>query len=228
MNTMITHLARMLTLLLASCLFTGCFDIVEEVTMHNNGAGTIKATINLSKSKTKVASLMKLDKVDGMKIPTQGDIRREMAAIVSILQKTPGISNVQHSLDFNNFIGTLSCNFTSVEALNAFTQTLSKQLETNISGYSSYAYQTKSGVFERISKQSPEAKKKLDALSPESKKSFDDAYYSAIYRFDKTIQSVSNPQAKISPNKKATMLKVPALQVIDGRVNLSNKIQLSN
>ena len=93
---MIVNFSRLLILLLVSVLLSGCFDVVEEVTMHNNGAGTIKATMNLSKSKTKVASLMKLDKVDGVKIPTQGDIRREMAAIVSILQKTPGISNVRH------------------------------------------------------------------------------------------------------------------------------------
>ncbi|WP_133228524.1 hypothetical protein [Sphingobacterium corticibacter] len=224
---MIVNFSRLLILLLVSVLLSGCFDVVEEVTMHNNGAGTIKATMNLSKSKIKVASLMKLDKVDGIKIPKQADIRAEMATIVSILQKTPGISNVQHSLDFTNFIGTLSCNFTSVEALNTFTRTLSKQLDVDMNGYSSFTYQPKTGVFERKSNPNPEAKKKLESLSPESKKSFSDAYYSAIYRFDRPINSVSNSHAKISSNKKATMLKVPALQVIEGRVNLSNRIQLS-
>ncbi|MCL7987309.1 hypothetical protein M8998_05065 [Sphingobacterium sp. lm-10] len=225
---MIASLKRLLIVFSFSILLTGCFDIVEDVALQSNGSGTIKATVNLSKSKTKVASLMKLDKVDGMKIPKPADIRKEMAEIVAILQKTPGISQVQHSLDFTNFIGSLSCKFTSVEALNAFTTTLSNHLKTNINGYSNYGYQSKTGIFERKSNYNTEAKKKLESLSPESKKSFHDAYYSAIYRFDRPIVSVSNPAAQVSANKKAIMMKVPALQVLEGKINLSNKIQLSN
>ncbi len=228
MKRTIGYFVRMLTLLSFTLSLSACFDIVEDVTVHNNGTGFIKATMNMSKSKTKIASLMQLDKVDGMKVPKQADVRREMNNVISILQKTPGISNVQHSLDFNNFVGTLSCEFSSVAALNAFTSALSKRLEVNISGYSNYTFNSGSGVFERRFKPSPEARKKLESLSPESKKSFDNAYYSAIYRFDKPIRSVSNAQAKISSNKKAVMLKVPALQVVEGQINLSNNIQLSN
>lgn len=225
---MILHLIRLLLFVSSCFLLSGCFDIVEDVSFRSDGSGIIKATINLSKSKTKVASLMKLKEVDGMKIPKPADIQQEMTKIVAILKKTPGISQVQHSLDFDNFIGTLSCKFVSVDALNTFTNTLSKQFKTNISGYSSYAYQPKAGVFERKSSYNTEAKKKLESLSPESKKSFQDAYFSTIYRFAQPIISVSNPSAKISSNKKAIMMKMPALQVMDGSINLSNKIQLSN
>ncbi len=231
MNTiyqMNLYMLRFVAALVACAFLSSCFDIVEDVTLKGNGSGSIKATANLSKSRTKVASLMKLDKVDGVKIPKEADIRKEMGEVVVLLRKTPGISNVKETLDFDNYIATLSCDFTSVSALNAFTTTLSKHFKANFSGYSSYAYDAKTGTFERKSAYNAEAKKKLDQLSAESKKSFSDAFYSAIYRFEKPVKSVSNNQAKISSNKKATMLKVSALQVMEGKVNLSNKIQLSN
>ena len=65
-------------------------------------------------------------------------------------------------------------------------------------------------------------------LSREDRKVFEDASLIAIYRFDKPVESVSNQQAKISPNKKAVMLKVDALAFIMGEQNVANKIQLTN
>lgn len=217
-------------LIVVACLFcwsmTGCFDIVEEVDLKSDGSGAIKATLNLSKSRTKAASLMKLDKIEGIKVPSQSEIRREMNTVVSLLEQTPGISNVRYTLDFSDFIASISCDFKDVRALNTFAQTLSKHLESNVSGYSSYTYDKSSKTFSRTYTHSTEAKKHFDKLSTESKRSFNDAFYTSIYRFQATIKSSSNRSAKISPNKKAVMLKFAVPELVHGKASLSNNITI--
>lgn len=212
--------------LITSFSLTSCFDVVEEVDLKSNGVGSIKATFNLSKSKTKVASLMKLDKIDGMKIPSKGEIQTEIGDVVKILKNTKGISNVQHSLDFTNFIGTLSCDFTNVEALNSFTKTLSSHFKTKISSYSSYTYDPKGKILARNYTYSSEAKDGLLKLKPENQKSFQDAYFTSIYRFQDDVLSQDNKSGKVSANKKAVMMKVSILDLIKGNISLSNRIKL--
>lgn len=205
---------------------TSCFDVVEEIYLKSNGAGDIKATFNLSKSKIKAASLMKLDKVDGVKVPSKAEIQSEMNDVVKILRQTPGISNVKHSLDFNNFIGTLSCDFTNVTALNSFTKTLSTHFKTKISSYSSYSYDPKAKVFARSYTYSAEAKNGLAKLKTENQKSFADAYFTSIYRFQDNVIKQDNKAGKVADNKKAVMMKVGVLDLVNGNVGLSNKITL--
>lgn len=205
---------------------TSCFDVVEDVNLKSNGSGSIKATVNLSKSKVKVASLMKLDKVDGVKVPSKSEIQTELNDVVKLLRQTPGISNVQHSLDFNNFIGTLSCDFTNVGALNAFTKTLSTHFKAKVSSYSSYSYDAKTKVFARSYTYSDEAKKGLAKLKPENQKSFSDAYFTSIYRFQDNVLKQDNKVGKISDNKKAVMMRVGVLDLVNGNISLSNQISL--
>lgn len=207
---------------------TACFDVVEEVDMKSGGAGTIKATVNLSKSKTKVSSLMKLGKIDGIQIPTETEIRKEFNTIVRLLRETKGISNVKSSLDFSNYVATLSCDFENAEALNTFSKALSSHFKVNISGYSSYRYDRQKNSLARTYTYNPETKKEFDKLSAESKKNFHDAYFTSIYRFDKEVKHVNNQMAKIASNKRAVMVKTSVIDLIHNKVNLSNTITLSN
>lgn len=206
--------------------FSSCFDFVEEVDMNRNGSGTIKATFNLSKSRTKVATLLKLDKVDGIKIPKETEIRQEMNDIFKLLRSTPGITNVKQTLDFNNYIATLSCDFTDITALNSFTKTLNTHFKTNISNYSSYNFDPKSKVFTRSYTYNAEAKKGLDKLKTESQKSFSDAYFTSIFRFQDNVAKQTSTLSKVAASNKAVMVKVSALDLAKGKVNLSNKITL--
>lgn len=215
----------MIFLLSIFCL-TSCFDVVEEINMKSNGSGTIQGTLNLSKSKTKVASLMKLDKIDGIQIPNQAEIRKEMAVIVNLLKNTPGISNVKQRLDFDNYIASISCDFQNVQALNAYTNTLSKHFKAKISSYSSYSYDPGSNTLKRNYKHSTEGKKEFEKLRPENRQSFGQAFYTSIYRFENLVAKQQNNLAKVSPNKKAVMLKVNIPDLINGKVDLTNTIVL--
>src|SRR5690606_7446777 len=137
-------------LLVIGCLsVSSCFDLVGQIDMDHQGAGTIKATLNLSKSRTKVASLLKMKQFNGIHIPSETTISQEMEKVVRTLKSTQGISDVQYSLDFNNYIATLSCHFENVQALNDFSKTLSGQFKILITSNNSYIYELPSQTITR-------------------------------------------------------------------------------
>ncbi|MFZ4263671.1 hypothetical protein ACFRAE_16645 [Sphingobacterium sp. HJSM2_6] len=224
---MVKKIIFILTAIVCVISLTSCFDFVEEIDFKSNGSGKIKGTMNLSKSKTKLASLMKLDKIDGFKIPKEAEIRQEMADVVRILKQTKGISNVNHQLDFQNFIAFISCDFENAQALNAFNNALSVHFKTKLSNYSNYAYDRKNKVFKRDFKLATDAKTEFAKLSAEHQKSFDQAFFTSIYRFDTNIKSKSNTNSKIASNQKAIMLKTNLPSLINSKTTLGNQIQLN-
>ena len=215
-------------LFLSSCfLLSGCFDLVEQIDMNHQGAGTIKATLNLSKSRTKVASLLRMKEFNGIKIPSETSIRQEVQQVVQHLKATKGITAVQYKLDFNNYIATLSCQFDDVQALNDFSKALSSQFKMPITSYNSYSYDRASQTFTRKYSYTPEMAKEFGKIPTNDQQLFADAYYTNIIRFDKNIQTQKNKQAQVSANKQAILLKVKATDLIKGSANLSNTITLT-
>jgi len=213
--------------LTAGCLlWSSCFDLVEEIDMNHKGAGTIKATLNLSKSRTKVASLLKMKQFNGIDIPSETTIRQEMEKTVRMLKSTQGISQVQYNLDFHNYIASLSCHFENVQALNEFSKTLSDQFKIQITSYNSYRYDPSSQTFKRTYSYTDGLAKEFNKISTQDQNLFNDAYYTNIMRFDKKVQSQSHQLAKISANKQAVLLKVKAIDLIKGKTNLTNTITL--
>lgn len=211
-----------------SCMaLSSCFDLVEQVDMKTDGSGAIKATLNMSKSRSKVASLMKLKSVNGINIPSEATIKKEMETAVKLLRNTTGISNVQYNLDFNNYIATISCDFQSINALNDFTKTLSKQFNSQITSYNSYEFNNNTQSFKRNYTYMPSIGKEFSKLSAEDRKIFDEAYYTNIVRFNSPVKSSSHQEAKIASNRKAVLLKVKATDLITGKANLSNQITLT-
>ncbi len=103
-------------LLLFSCLviFQSCFEIIEQVFLKNDGSGNFQLVVNLSKSKTKINSILKMETVNGHDVPSKEKIKKKITEIEKTISKTAGISNVKTSADFDNYIITLSYNFNKV------------------------------------------------------------------------------------------------------------------
>jgi hypothetical protein len=198
-------------LLGSSLLLQSCFEIIEQVFVRNDGSGNFNLVINMSKSKTKLNSVMKMKTVNGRKVPDKAEINKKAAEIESLTRKTPGVSNVKTSLDFTNFIAAISFDFSKVENVNAVVKNVSAE-EKNPGA--TYIYGFKGNVFSRMNKFGiGEAYKKL---SHADKEIFSTAIYTSIYRFENELASANNRSAKISPNKKAVMLKLNALDIISG------------
>ncbi|MEC3880624.1 hypothetical protein [Parapedobacter sp. 10938] len=67
-------------LLLPLCaLFSSCFQLIKEMTVNSDGSGTFALTANLSQSRSKLASVMLLDSINGHKVPSKPDVRKEIS-----------------------------------------------------------------------------------------------------------------------------------------------------
>ncbi len=209
---------------------SSCFEILEEINMNSDGSGSMLVTFNMSKSKTKLASIMMLDSINGYKVPSEDDMNEALKDVISHLEKTEGISDIKKTKDFDNYIFTVSCQFKNVESINGiFTELIQKQNKNGKTAFSTknFSFEPATCTFQRHFKYDNSIKKSFFHLNKEDRKVFEDASLTTIYRFKNPIKSVSNPNAKIAPNKKAVMLRVDAMAFIMGEQNVANKIQLT-
>jgi len=218
---------RIVSLLLVCIAFSlqSCFDIVEDIALKPDGSGNFKLVINMSRSKTKINSIMKMKKVNGHDVPTKEDIQSKAADIEKIIKKTNGISNVKTVLDFENFIATFTCSFTNVTTLNSAVKNIGDKEKNPQPGVEkNYAYDAATKTFSRLSRFS--LKDEYQKLSTADREIFATATYTGIFRFQQQVASVSNTESKIAGNKKAVMLKQNALDIITNKKSIENKITL--
>ena len=213
--------------LISLFLFTSCFEFVEEVTFNKDGSGSAVLTINLSKSKTKLASIMLLDSVNGYKVPSKATIRSKVNEIVRKIQQTKGVRNVKNSLDFNEFIITVACDFDNVEALNEVISNFSskKQVEA-LKRDQHFTFNKENKTFTRS--HHFDLGKEFKKTKMQDRKVFETATYTSVYRFETPIHSSENKEARISKSKKAIMLHLQAQDIVAHKQTIKNKIQLEN
>ncbi|GAA4198375.1 hypothetical protein GCM10022289_06990 [Pedobacter jeongneungensis] len=221
------QLYKLLLFVLLIPVLSSCFEVIEEISMKNDGTGDVILTINLSQSKTKVASVMLLDSVQGYKVPSRQKIQQELNEAVAYLKKSEGISNVKSSSDFNNYIATISFSFKDVSNINNITKNILAQQKIKATNTSSYAYNKTTKTFSRKYQAIGTAKTEFNKLKAKDKAVFNGATYTSIYRFESPVTSSTNPASNVSKSKKAVMLKSSIMDLINGKINASNTIQLS-
>lgn len=204
---------------------TGCFEIVEEVNLNEDGSGKVTLTLNLSRSKTKINSMMLLDSVNNHKVPSEEEIRAHFAKMVNTVKNTKGISNVTNSIDMDDFIFTLSCNFDNVNALNTVVSNFSSKEEAQrIKNHKHFNYDKTDRLFTRSYHY--DLAKEIKKTKMEDREVFKTASITTIYRFPHEIASTKNNVAKISKSKKAIMLKISAQDIINQKKSIKNQIKL--
>lgn len=221
------QLYKLLLFVLLIPILSSCFEVIEEISMKNDGTGDVTLTINLSQSKTKVASVMLLDSVQGYKVPSRQKIQQELNEAVIYLKKSEGISNVKSSSDFNNYIATISFSFKDVSNINNITKNILAQQKIKATNSSSYTYNKSTKTFSRKYQAVSTAKTEFNKLKAKDKAVFNGATYTSIYRFESPVTSSTNPASNVSKSKKAVMLKSSIMDLINGKINVSNTIQLS-
>jgi hypothetical protein len=205
--------------------FTSCFELIEQVFIKKDGSGNLQLTLNLSKSKTKINSIRQMKAINGHDIPTEGEVRQKIRTLEKDVAKTKGVTGVKTTMDFDNYIVTMSCNFTNANLLNGIVKNIAKTGTEAKYLEKSYNYDAANNSFERLNKIS--LKSDYNKLSNADKEVFATANYTAIYKFENTINTASNKDAKISPSKKAIMLQQNVLDIIMGKKSIENKINLS-
>ncbi len=105
---------------------SSCFEIVEQVKINKDGSGDLKLIMNMSQSKTKLKSIMLMEKVNGYRVPKKDEIKSETKQLVSLANSVDGITEANVINDFDNYIFTFSCSFKNTAALNEMIYVLAK------------------------------------------------------------------------------------------------------
>lgn len=205
-------------------MLTSCFEILEQFDFNDDGSGSFKVIANLSQSKTKLKTIMLKDEVNGHKIPSKNDIVNKLNEIEKLAKATKGISNVNHKTDFTNFIFTFSCDFNSASSLNKMVQNIRVGTENKSVPYEKYISVNKDDKFIKRNFTFAWSNQFLK-LSKEDKEVFKDATFTGVYKLKNEVLSNSNKEAKVSANKKAVMLKMGLMDIINKTKTIQNKIQ---
>lgn len=214
---------KRLLLLLPFFLLTSCFDILDKINVKADGSGEYSLILNASKSKTRLASISKMETINGKKVPKKPEIEAKISEAARIFKTVPGISNVKTSMDFDNYIIKLSCNFKKIENVNAGLEQLKaknilgKMIPTNICSH--YPAQ-KTFTRNKINT----FKSDYDKLSSADKEVFNNAQYTSVLQFENTVKSQSNSAYQLSPSKKAMKLEGNILDFILQKKQIQNTI----
>lgn len=205
---------------------SSCFEIVEDVTIHSNGTGTFFYTLNMSKSKSRLDGIMKMDSTDGYRVPPQKEIDAQILKAKNTLEKSPGITNVATTNDWVNYIFSLKFDFNSVNNLNLAVETVSSEMASDHKRLpeASDNFSFTGKEFNR--KSHYDAKTQFPKLTNKDKEILKDASYTCIFRFDQAVGTCSNKDTKISKSGKSAMLKLNMLQLANGQKSITNKIVL--
>ena len=199
---------------------------MEQLQLKNDGSGSFQLTFNLSQSKAKINSILKLQTVNGHPVPTKDAITARIKGLENTIAKTEGISNVKTSIDFENYIFVISYDFKNVAQLNKSIKNI-KQKE-NLTGSmldDNYAYDPKAKTFQRKNK--VDLKGLYKTMSNPDKEVFSGANYTCIYKFESPITTTTNKDSKIAANKKAVMLRETALDILTEKKSIENKINIA-
>ncbi len=216
---------KIIAILFASLLLSGCFEIREEVNMKADGSGEVSFVVNLSQSKDNVAKYMAMGSVEGYKVPKKEDVEASMAKIKNMMSAVPGMSAVMTKCDWSNYIFTVSGRFAHVEALNKAMELVAKEYDKEgkhaASGKLGFGYSN--GQFRRFSSY-PSKAKEFGELPSMQRYVLESATMTSIYRFDRSIRKVGHPKAQVSPSGKAVMLTLPISELMKGTATLSDTV----
>ena len=167
-----------------------------------------------------------MKKVNGHNVPSKEEISQKVGEMEKAFIKTPGISNVKKNIDFENYIFSLTCDFTSVTKLNMVVKAI-KESENDKSNINEqfYAWDGATKTFTRLNKNS--FKKDYQKLSNADKEIFSSANFTTIFKFETAVAASSNKETKISAGKKAVMLKINMLDLVTDKKSIENKINLT-
>jgi hypothetical protein len=215
-------------LLVLPLLLTSCIEIIDDLTLNADGSGTFKYTINLSSSKVKVNTILKIDSLNGKKVMKLPEIKANINQFKSNLASQAGISNVKIEINDTEFLVKLSCDFTDINRLQDAIKNSLASMDSGIKSSTDFSFNWISwngSIFERSI---PEfSQRQIKDLKQEDMDLLKTGNYTLISRFSKAVEKCDNPNAVISKSKTAVMLKANAYSLTKNSKILENTIYLN-
>lgn len=208
-------------------LFTGCFDVTEEVKMNADGSGELRLNIDLSQSKSNLVGYMNAGEINGVEIPSKAKIKSEIKKLKKALSKIKGISKVKAKSDFDEFVFEVTADFKNMKALNKAINASVKtfnQTPFPLPRFKHFSF--KENKFSRLFNYTDErfTQEEFDGMMSVVRYLMESAKVVSIYRFEEPVKDISNSKAKISPSKKAVMLEGNIAEFATGKKTLENHI----
>ncbi len=205
---------------------TSCIEIIDDLSLNEDGSGTFKYNINLSSSKVKINSLLALDSLDGKRVPSLEEISEKFNNVVDLLRTKEGISEVTFSADYNNYIFKLKCDFSSLSALqNAIHEVIKSE-----NGNKSLPELEETWLtFEedKLVRSIPQITvQKAKEINTEDRALLKNGSYTSITRFYKEVDQCENDRCVVSKNRMAVMLRTDPYSLTQNPNLLDNAIYL--
>jgi hypothetical protein len=218
---------KYILLFLTIGLLSACIEISDDLTLNNDGSGTLRYKINLSASKVKVNSILALDSLDGKPVPSKAQISAKINEFVRILDAQVGISNVLVEENYTDFIFKFSCDFSSV-------RNLQDGIKLSIAQISNDKYTTSAEQF-WLSWDGNTLVRSIPAYITQQIKNYklEDAeqlktgVYTSIARFERPVASFENKLGSLSKNQLAVMVRTNTFDLKENQHLLDNTIVLT-
>ena len=206
---------------------TSCIEIIDDITINNDGSGTLKYTINLSASKVKINSILALDSLEGQRVPSKDEILNRMESVSKKLAAKPGISNVDIETDMTNFVFKIKCDFSSINALQTAVKDIIRE-ESNDKSVKELEHSWLSWDGNKLVRSIPDVTlERIKNLKREDAELLQQGNYTSITRFERPVDRFENLNAKLAGNKLAVMIKTNPYLLTQNYNLLENTIYLT-
>lgn len=208
-------------------ILSSCVDIWDDITLHTDGSGTYKYTVNMSASKVKINSILALDSVDGKRIPKLPEIKEKIEYYRNKLEEKQGISNVKVESNYDDFIFKISCDFESVSDLqDGIREIIKEEIKDKNDPALDENWLTWDG--KTLTRVVPNFQSVIHKMKAEDQEKLKKGKYTSVSRFDKPIAKCDNPQARISPTKVAGLIESNTYSVGTNPSILKSTFTVSN
>jgi len=160
----------------------------------------------------------------GIKVPNRGLIESELSRFQAKLKTCEGIGEVKLSKDFHNYIFSLEFKFDSTHHLNNAIWQCASEMGAYTEKSNPDILHYEAGIFSKIYPWADSIPN--NRATKKTLKMFSDATCMSIYRFPNKIKSADNSDTKISPSRKAAMLKCTVKELLANPKQLNNTIYI--
>jgi len=213
--------------ILTIAILSSCIEISDDLTLNNDGSGTLRYKINLSASKVKVNSILALDSLDGKPVPSKTEISAKINEFVRLLDAQVGISNVLVEENYTDFIFKFSCDFSSV-------RNLQDGIKLSIAQLSNDKYTAPAEQFwlswdgNTLVRSIPAyITQQIKNYKLEDEELLKTGIYTSIARFERPVASFENKLGTLSKNQLAVMVRTNTFELKANQHLLDNTIVLT-
>lgn len=207
-------------------LASSCVEIIDDITINNDGSGTLKYTVNLSSSKVKINSILALDSLDGHRVPKKEELEEKIQAIKKNLAEKSGITNVVVESNFVDYIFKIQCDFKSVNQLQEAFRSVAAE-EPMFKNSKELNSEWVSWDGQKLKRSIPDIKiDKPASIKEEDMQRLKEGNYTSITRFQRAVDHFDNQKAILSKNQLAVMIKTTPYLLKENNNLIENTIYL--